>query len=152
SRLSGADIRLPAAISPTRLKNATATKWRVSPRFKRKKPGPNPTGLPFCAAVWKSGSKPQFSFSPCRWYRLADDALKLGCDPVQHRALLLHPLGVVVDLASDGRHGLLLLLARGMIETLRDPCIVEAKIARQGRRRPAQIVRRERLEAEQRAD
>ncbi len=39
-----------------------------------------------------------------------------------------------------------------MIEAFRDPCVVKAEVARQGRRRPAQVVRRERLEAEQRAD
>ena len=49
-------------------------------------------------------------------------------------------------------HVLLLLLARGVIETLRDPRIVKAEIASQGRRRAAQIVRRERLQAGQRAD
>jgi hypothetical protein len=41
-------------------------------------------------------------------------------------------------------HVLLLLLARGVIETLRDPRIVKAEIASQGRRQAPQIVRRER--------
>ena len=39
-----------------------------------------------------------------------------------------------------------------MIEAFRDPRIIKAEIARQGRRRPAQIVRRERPQAKQRAD
>jgi hypothetical protein len=39
-----------------------------------------------------------------------------------------------------------------VIETFRDPRIVEAEIASQRRRRPAQIVRRERLQAKQRTD
>jgi hypothetical protein len=37
------------------------------------------------------------------------------------------------------------LLARGMIKAFGDPCIVEAEIACQRRRRAAQIVWRERL-------
>jgi hypothetical protein len=49
-------------------------------------------------------------------------------------------------------HDLLQLLARGMIEAFRDPSIIEAEIASQCRRRPAQIVRREWSPAEQRAD
>ena len=44
------------------------------------------------------------------------------------------------------------LLAHGVVEALGDRRIVKAEIAGQGRRRPAQIVRRERLQAEQRAD
>ena len=93
--------------------------------FQKKKPGPNSTGLPFCAAaIWKSGSKPKFGFSLCRWYRLANDPPQLGCDAVEHRALFLHPLGVVVDLAGDAGHDLLLLLARGMIETFRDLSVI----------------------------
>jgi hypothetical protein len=39
-----------------------------------------------------------------------------------------------------------------MIEAFRDPGIIEAEIASQCRRRPAQIVRREWPQAEQRAD
>ena len=40
----------------------------------------------------ESGSKPQFGFSLCRWYGLADDPPQFGCNAVQHRALFLHPL------------------------------------------------------------
>jgi hypothetical protein len=93
----------------------------------------------------KSGDETQFSF--CGF---ANDPAQLSCDAIEHSALLLHPLGVVVDLAGDGGHDLLLVLARGVIETLCDPCIVKAEIARQGRRRSAQIVRCERLHPQQR--
>jgi hypothetical protein len=39
-----------------------------------------------------------------------------------------------------------------MIETFRDSRVIEAEITRQGRGRPAQVVWREGLDAEQRAD
>ena len=63
--------------------------------------------------------------------------------PIQHRALLLHPLGMILDLARDARHDLIRLFARGMIEAFRDPRIIKAEIARQGGRRSAQIVWRD---------
>lgn len=56
---------------------------------------------------------------------------------VQHRALFLHPLAVIVDLAGNSRDDYVALLAHGMIEALRDGGIVEAEIARQCRRRAA---------------
>ena len=59
---------------------------------------------------------------------------------------------MIVDLAGDAGHDLLLLLARGMVEAFRDPRIIESEITGQGRRRPTQIVRRERPQTEQRAD
>ena len=110
-----------------------------------------PAGTVSRFVCW-SGGETHLSFCVVHGRRLADDPPKLGCDAVQHRALLLHPLGVIVDLTGDAGHDLLLLLARGVIETLRDPRIVKAEVARQGRRRPAQIVRRERPQTEQRAD
>jgi len=76
----------------------------------------------------------------------ADDPPQLGRDAVQHRALFLHPLGVIVHFAGDRRHDLLGLLARGVVEALRNPCVVEAEVAGQGRCRPAQVMGRERLE------
>jgi hypothetical protein len=45
-------------------------------------------------------------------------------DAIQQRAFLLHPFGVVVDLASDAGHDLLLLLAGGVIETFRDLSVI----------------------------
>jgi hypothetical protein len=50
-------------------------------------------------------------------YRLAYDALQLGCDTVEDRALFLHSLRVIIDLTRDGGHDLLL-LACGVVETL----------------------------------
>jgi len=70
-------------------------------------------------------------------WSLADNPPQLGRHPVQHRALLLHALAVIVDLAGDGRHDLLRLLARGMVEAFRDPRVVETEITGQRRRRPA---------------
>jgi hypothetical protein len=80
--------------------------------------------------------------------RFATDPPQLSCDAIEHGTLFLPALRVIVDLAGDRRHDLLLLLARGVIETFRDPRVIEAEIASQGRRRPAQVVRRERLQAE----
>lgn len=76
----------------------------------------------------------QFGFR--LFQRLADDPPKLGRDAIEHRTLFVHSLRVIVDLAGDGRHDLLLLLARGVIEAFGDPRIIEAEVARQSRRRP----------------
>lgn len=51
-------------------------------------------------------------------------------------SIFLHSRRMIVDLASDGGHGDLGLLARGMIEATCDPRIIKVKIAGQGRRRP----------------
>jgi hypothetical protein len=59
---------------------------------------------------------------------------------------------VVVDLACDGRHDSLLLFARGVIETFRDPRMIEAEITGQDCRRRAEVVRCELLQAKQRTD
>jgi hypothetical protein len=56
----------------------------------------------------------------CRWRKVANDAPQLGCDAVQHRAPLLHPLGVIVELTGDGR----------MVETFGNPCIIETAMRR----------------------
>ena len=74
---------------------------------------------------------------------LTDNPLQFRCNAIQHRALLLHPFRVIVDLAGDAGHDLFVLLTRGVIEAFCDPGIIKAKIARQGRRRLAQIVWRE---------
>jgi hypothetical protein len=50
-----------------------------------------------------------------RWYGLADDPPQFGCNAIQHRALLLHPLRVVVDLAGDTGHDLLLVCTENPI-------------------------------------
>lgn len=84
---------------------------------------------------------------PCD--RLADDPQQLGRDAVQHRTLFFHPLTVVVDLARDGRHDGVALLCHGVVKAFGDRSIVKAEIAGQSCRRPPQIVRRERLEAQQ---
>jgi hypothetical protein len=81
--------------------------------------------------------------------RPADDPPQLGGDSVHHRPLFFHPLGVVVDLARDGRHHGVALLCHGVVKTFGNGSIVKAEIACQCRRRPPQIVRRERLEAQQ---
>jgi hypothetical protein len=64
---------------------------------------------------------------------VTDDPPKLRRHAVQHRALFLHALGVIVDHAGDAGHNLLLLLARGVIQALRNPSIVKAEIASQRR-------------------
>jgi hypothetical protein len=79
--------------------------------------------------------------------RLADDSPKLSGDAIEHGSLLPHALGQFIDPAGDGRDDLLLLPDRSVVEALRDPSLIKTKIASQGRRRPAQIVRRERLQA-----
>lgn len=43
--------------------------------------------------------------------RLVYDPPQLSCHAIQHRALLLHPLAVIVDLAGNGWHDLLDFLA-----------------------------------------
>lgn len=64
------------------------------------------------------------------WCRPTDDPSKLCRDPVEHRALLLHPLGLVID-AGHAMHPLAVVLDHGMIEALRDPRIIKAKMPTQ---------------------
>jgi hypothetical protein len=83
--------------------------------------------MPQLAGLRRSGREPQSGFR--LRLGLADDPPQFGCDAIQHRALFLHPLGVIVDLAGDAGHDLLLLLARGVIETVGDRRIIKAEIA-----------------------
>src|SRR4051812_2140096 len=57
--------------------------------------------------------------------RLADDPPQLSSHAVEHRALFLHALGVIVDLAGYAGHDLLRLLAGSVIKALRDPGVVK---------------------------
>jgi hypothetical protein len=68
--------------------------------------------------------------------------LRSSATPSSTAALLLHALGVIVDLAGTICSCFLL----AAWKAFRDPSVIKAEIARQGRRRPAQIVRRERLQ------
>jgi len=60
---------------------------------------------------------------------LPEDPPKLG-NAIQHRALLLHALGVIVDLAGTICSCFLL----AAWKAFRDPSVIKAEIARQGRR------------------
>ena len=74
-------------------------------------------------------------------------------DAVEHLALLLHTLGVIVDATGHCRHTrAVIILGDGVVEALRDPGIGKAEIAGQRRGGTTQIVGGEGLEAQQRAD
>ena len=95
-RVGGPPMRLrkDPAHFPARPVNASAAKWRVSRCFKRKSPASFAlTGLltPQLRDWRRSGDQTQSGFCG-----LADDPPQFGCNAVEHGALLLHPLGVVV--------------------------------------------------------
>jgi hypothetical protein len=129
SRIVGAVEIGPGLCDPDKKTPARRTAFYYFPRFK----------------VRRQGQLGQLG-------RLGDDLAKLGGPCIEHLALPRHPglKGKAVEVLGDRRPIVSVrVLARLMVEAERDIAVRQPKMLAQRRRRPAKIMRRERLHAEQ---